>query len=42
MGSQRAMVGLVTAFGVFWMRQYIEGGVPDELLQHMIAGRRKT
>lgn len=33
--SLRAIIvpGLVTAFGVFWMRQYIDGGVPDELLQ---------
>ncbi len=23
---------MVTAFGVFWMRQYIRGAVPDELL----------
>lgn len=25
--------GLTTAFGVFWMRQTIEGGVPDELIE---------
>jgi cellobiose transport system permease protein len=25
--------GLVSAFGVFWMRQYIAGAVPDELIQ---------
>lgn len=25
--------GLVTAFGVFWMRQHIAGHVPDEILQ---------
>jgi len=33
--SLRAIIvpSLVTAFGVFWMRQYIDGGVPDELLQ---------
>lgn len=24
--------GMVTAFGVFWMRQYISEGIPDELL----------
>ncbi len=36
--SLRAVIvpGLVTAFGVFWMRQYITGAVPDELLE---AGR---
>ncbi len=28
--------GMVTAFGVFWMRQYVKGAVPDELLD---AGR---
>lgn len=25
--------GLTTAFGVFWMRQTIDGGVPDELIE---------
>jgi cellobiose transport system permease protein len=32
--SLRAVIvpDLVTAFGVFWMRQYIQGAVPDELL----------
>jgi cellobiose transport system permease protein len=28
--------GMVTAFGVFWMRQYVKGAMPDELLD---AGR---
>ncbi|MGI9642825.1 MAG: carbohydrate ABC transporter permease [Acidimicrobiia bacterium] len=33
--SLRALIvpGMVSAFGVFWMRQYIDGSVPDELLQ---------
>jgi cellobiose transport system permease protein len=33
--SLRALIvpGMVSAFGVFWMRQYIDQGVPDELLQ---------
>jgi cellobiose transport system permease protein len=25
--------GVANAFGIFWMRQYIQGAVPDELLQ---------
>ena len=33
--SLRALIvpGMVSAFGVFWMRQYIDGNVPDELLE---------
>lgn len=33
--SLKALIvpGMVSAFGVFWMRQYIDGNVPDELLQ---------
>ena len=31
----RALIvpGIATAFGIFWMRQYIAGSVPDEMLQ---------
>ncbi|MBM7569969.1 carbohydrate ABC transporter permease [Aquibacillus albus] len=25
--------GLIDAFGIFWMRQYVKGSVPDELLE---------
>jgi cellobiose transport system permease protein len=33
-GTLQALVppALANAFGIFWMRQYISGGVPDELL----------
>src|SRR4051794_11275035 len=33
-GTLRALIvpALANAFGIFWMRQYISGGVPDELL----------
>lgn len=33
-GSLKALVppALANAFGIFWLRQYISGGVPDELL----------
>ncbi|WP_025027281.1 carbohydrate ABC transporter permease [Caldalkalibacillus mannanilyticus] len=34
MNDLRAIIvpGLASAFGIFWMRQYIQDGVPDELL----------
>jgi cellobiose transport system permease protein len=33
-GMLKALIppALANAFGIFWLRQYIEGGVPDELL----------
>ena len=33
-GSLKALVppALANAFGIFWLRQYITDGVPDELL----------
>ncbi|MFI2203424.1 carbohydrate ABC transporter permease [Streptomyces sp. NPDC020192] len=33
-GTLQALIppALANAFGIFWLRQYIEGGVPDELL----------
>ncbi|MDT7788440.1 MAG: cellobiose transport system permease protein [Pseudonocardiales bacterium] len=34
-GSLKALVvpAVINAFGIFWMRQYISGAVPDELLE---------
>jgi cellobiose transport system permease protein len=33
-GTLKALIppALANAFGIFWLRQYISGGVPDELL----------